>query len=30
LFAGTFLAAMAALGIFIWWIGRKGRSMVPA
>jgi hypothetical protein len=30
LFAGTFLAAMATLGIFIWWIGRKGRSMVPA
>jgi hypothetical protein len=30
LFAGTFLAAMAALGIIIWWIGRKGRSMVAA
>ena len=30
LFAGTFLAAMAALGVIIWWIGRKGRSMVAA
>ena len=30
LFAGTFLAAMAVLGILIWWVGRKGRSMVPA
>ena len=30
LFAGAFLAAMAALGMIVWWIGRKGRSMVPA
>jgi hypothetical protein len=30
LFAGTFLAAMAALGLIIWWIGRRGRSMVAA
>jgi hypothetical protein len=30
LFAGTFFAAIAALGIIIWWVGRKGRSMVPA
>lgn len=30
LFGGTFLAALAALGMAVWWIGRKGRSMVPA
>ena len=30
LFAGTFLAAIAALMMIVWWIGRKGRSMVPA
>jgi hypothetical protein len=32
LFGSTFLAAMAVLGIVIWWIWRrgKGRSMVPA
>jgi hypothetical protein len=30
LFAGTFLAAMTALGVIIWWIGRKGRSVVAA
>lgn len=30
LFAGTFTAAMAALGMIVWWVGRKGRSMVPA
>jgi hypothetical protein len=30
LFAGTFLAAIAALGVIIWWIGRKGRSVVAA
>jgi len=30
LFAGTFFAAIAALVMIVWWIGRKGRSMVPA
>lgn len=30
LFSGTFVMAMAALGGVFWWIGRKGRSMVPA
>lgn len=30
LFAGTFIAAIAALGAVVWWVGRKGRSMVPA
>jgi hypothetical protein len=30
LFAGTFLAAMTALGVIIWWIGRRGRSVVAA
>jgi hypothetical protein len=32
LFGGTFLAAIAVLGIIIWWVWRrgKGRSMVPA
>jgi len=30
LFAGTFVSAIAALGIVVWWVGRKGRSMVPA
>jgi hypothetical protein len=30
LFAGTFIAAMAALAGIIWWVSRKGRSVVPA
>jgi hypothetical protein len=30
LFGGTFLAAIASLGAVIWWVGRKGRSVVPA
>ena len=30
LFAGTFTAAMAALAAIIWWVSRKGRSVVPA
>jgi hypothetical protein len=30
LFGGTFLAAMAALALVIWWVSRKGRSVVPA
>ena len=30
LFAGTFTAAMAVLGLVIWWVSRKGRSEVPA
>jgi len=30
LFGGTFTAAMAALGLVIWWVSRKGRSEVPA
>jgi uncharacterized iron-regulated membrane protein len=30
LFGGTFLAAMAALAIIIWWVRRKGRSVVTA
>jgi hypothetical protein len=30
LFGGTFAAAMAALATIVWWIGRKGRSVVPA
>ncbi len=30
LFGGTFIAAMAALALVIWWVGRKGRSVVPA
>ena len=30
LFGGTFAAAMAVLGLVIWWVSRKGRSVVPA
>ncbi len=30
LFGGTFMAAMAVLGLIIWWVSRKGRSEVPA
>ena len=30
LFGGTFFAAIALLAIIIWWVGRKGRSVVPA
>ena len=30
LFGGTFAAAMLALGAIIWWVSRKGRSVVPA
>ena len=29
LFGGTFAAAMALLGVIIWWVSRKGRSVVP-
>jgi hypothetical protein len=30
LFGGTFLAAMVVLALIIWWVSRKGRSVVPA
>jgi len=30
LFGGTFLAAMLALASVVWWVSRKGRSVVPA
>ena len=30
LFAGTFLSAVTLLAIVVWWVGRKGRSVVPA
>jgi hypothetical protein len=30
LFTGTFIAAMLALAGIIWWVSRKGRSVVPA
>ena len=30
LFGGTFATAMAVLALIIWWVGRKGRSVVPA
>ena len=30
LFVGTFIAAMLALAAIIWWVSRKGRSVVPA
>jgi hypothetical protein len=30
LFGGTFIAAIAALAMVVWWVGRKGRSVVPA
>ena len=29
LFGGTFLAAMGVLALIIWWVSRKGRSVVP-
>ena len=30
LFAGTFTAAMLVLAAIIWWVSRKGRTVVPA
>jgi hypothetical protein len=30
LFVGTFLAALALLAVIVWWVGRKGRSIVHA
>jgi len=30
LFAGTFITAMLVLAGIVWWVSRKGRSMVPA
>jgi preprotein translocase subunit SecG len=30
LFGGTFIAAMLVLAAIIWWVSRKGRSVVPA
>jgi hypothetical protein len=30
LFGGTFVAAMGALALVIWWVSRKGRSVVTA
>ena len=30
LFGATFAVAMAALGLVIWWMARKGRSLAPA
>lgn len=30
LFGGSFATAMAVLALIIWWVGRKGRSVVPA
>ena len=30
LFGGTFIAAMLMLAVVIWWVSRKGRSVVPA
>jgi hypothetical protein len=30
LFGGTFLAALTLLAMVVWWIGRKGRRVVPA
>jgi hypothetical protein len=30
LFGGTFAAALTLLAIIVWWIGRKGRRVVPA
>ena len=30
LFAGAFATAMAVLALIIWWVSRKGRSVVPA
>jgi hypothetical protein len=30
LFGGTFLAALSLLAMIVWWVRRKGRSVVPA
>jgi hypothetical protein len=30
LFGGTFVAAMMVLAAVVWWVSRKGRSVVPA
>lgn len=30
LFGGTFLAALTLLAVIVWWVGRKGRSIVHA
>jgi hypothetical protein len=30
LFGGTFVTAMAVLAAIVWWVSRKGRSVVPA
>jgi hypothetical protein len=30
LFGGTFVAALALLAMIVWWVRRKGRSVVPA
>jgi hypothetical protein len=30
LFGGTFISAMAVLALIVWWVSRKGRSVVPA
>lgn len=30
LFGGTFMAAMVVLALIIWWVSRRGRSVVPA
>jgi hypothetical protein len=30
LFGGTFASALVALALIIWWVSRKGRSVVPA
>ena len=30
LFGGTFIAAMLLLASIVWWVSRKGRSVVPA
>lgn len=30
LFGGTFASAMAVLAFIVWWVSRKGRSVVPA
>jgi preprotein translocase subunit SecG len=30
LFGGTFIAAMLVLAAIVWWVSRRGRSVVPA